>query len=48
MPPAVTPHNWLPAQQLRRALLQEVEHAGLEAECTGRDAIRMLHERGKL
>ena len=39
--------RWVPAQQLRRALLQEVEHAELEAECTGRDAIKMLRERGK-
>ena len=39
--------RWVPAQQLRRALLQEVEHAELEAECTDRDAIKMLRERGK-
>jgi hypothetical protein len=44
---AAIAHDWVPAQQLRRALLQGVEHAELEAECTGRDAIKMLRERGR-
>jgi hypothetical protein len=39
---ATAAHDWLPAQQLRGALHEHVELV------IGRDAVKMLRERGKL